>query len=145
VFAKNKFANKKEFTGGEILGYFDTIEELAISKFFHKEVDITKHIAYTKHLSKSYPETTRQDFFNSTVKMIRSRLNAFGSMYSEDTSDLDLDTIKRLITDTSPVGWEEVPVSYYTIDMNFKKEGIINNDILKGYIRIIKLKSLGIN
>ncbi len=126
IFAKNKFANKKEFTGGEIFGQFNSILEVT---------EISNKLCGYK-FNQSMPDS---DFAN----MVERRLKLQGFINVTITNQLSKDVESKLITNSF-----DEPIPFIILDTKFEYTDLSFISKVWSYciqcVREIKIQSLDI-
>jgi len=140
VFANNKFANKKEVTKGEILASFSTIEEIANSEYYYSEKQVE---VYHKALNSgkrqpskdSYTyEEARKELIESSIELIRDRLERIGVMHNIGTDGMKQEDIKKLLK--LNFSGEDKPVAFILLDLEHKSKVFTNKDERKWFREI---------
>jgi hypothetical protein len=151
VFAKNKFANKKEFIGGEILGHFDNLREVAESKHYITHDDIQKMVTQSKKFRKSPGkseeltyEKAREEMVLTILDMLERRLKLSGHLCNINVDKFDDEELNKLIT--GRYHQEDKPISFITIDTKYvpKHGWETEHTTYMKFLREIKFNSLDI-
>lgn len=144
VFSKNKFANKKEIIKGQILGSYSTIEEIALSEFYYSEErvqvflrDIFSGNRIPNKGIKTY-EQAKKEMIESSIGLIKDRMDRTGVMHNTDTNDMSIDEVKKLLT--LNLGGCSTPVSFILLDLKHQNDTFIKQE--KQWFREINLINL---
>ncbi len=141
VYAKHYWKNRKEITGGIILDYFDTIEDIARSEYYAGSNEIKEYhrnsVLYND--SKSTLKETSERMVKYFVEFLEGELPDNGLIYNTGLEGLEKEEIKKLVKRNSYDGDE--PVSYFLLDTQTKHKSD-SIDEVKSWLREIKLKEL---